>query len=84
MCVNLNQMLHSNVFDPKTNLYSLMWAPYIRTMSSTVHISVHMEWSDGPWVYVCFLIDLDDSELTVMVLLGFLRRIKIGALINFW
>ena len=25
MCVNLNQILHSNVCHPKTNVYSLMW-----------------------------------------------------------
>ena len=27
MCVNLNQMLHSNVFQPKTNVYSKMLYP---------------------------------------------------------
>ena len=30
MCINLKQMLHSNVFQPKTNVYSLMWSPPIR------------------------------------------------------
>ena len=27
MCLNLNQMLHSNVFQPKTNVCSLIWCP---------------------------------------------------------
>ena len=27
MCVNLNQMLHSNVIQSITNVHSLMWCP---------------------------------------------------------
>ena len=29
ICLNLNQMLHSNVFQPKTNVHILMWCPPI-------------------------------------------------------
>ena len=29
MCPNPNQMLHSNVFQPQTNVYSPMWCPPI-------------------------------------------------------
>ena len=28
MCVNLNQMLHCYVIQPKTNVYRLMWGPF--------------------------------------------------------
>ena len=36
MCVNMNQMLHSNVIQPKTDVHSLMCCPPIcRPCSST-------------------------------------------------
>ena len=53
MCLNLNQMLHSNVFQPKINIYSLMCCPLYHVYI-TMHILIrNFSFGQDPIVLRC-------------------------------